>query len=216
MNPPCVGSGWRVINVAVTSPDSGNASSPSNTLPSSVVNSTFSRRAGRTVEARISDGASCGVNTNEAGSKVMQPSLRESAVAVRPARPAVGVPVPAFGQPCGLSKQVTVGPHHQMRDAGDDGGGATRADVLLFRLLGRHGPHHPVPSGALSRRAMPPRARSRSSSGVGSVHLLPPALPERVLDALRRGRLERGMLPFCLSHPVVDGETVMWGGCDSS
>ena len=72
------------------------------------------------------------------------------------------------------------------------------------------------PSGALSRRAIPARARSRSSSGVGSVHLLPPALPERVLDALRRGRLERGMLPFCPSHPVVDGETVMWSECDSS
>jgi len=60
------------------------------------------------------------------------------------------------------------------------------------------------PSGALSLLAIPARARSRSSSCAGSVHF-PPELPERVLDALRRGRLERGILPFCPSHTVADG-----------
>lgn len=60
------------------------------------------------------------------------------------------------------------------------------------------------PSGALSRRAMPLRALSRSSSGTGSDHL-PPLPPEREPDALRRGRLERGMIPFCPSHQVPGG-----------
>ena len=60
------------------------------------------------------------------------------------------------------------------------------------------------PSGALSRLAIPARARSRSSSGTGSVHLLP-ALPERAPEALRRGRLERGILPFCPREPEPGG-----------
>jgi hypothetical protein len=59
------------------------------------------------------------------------------------------------------------------------------------------------PSGALSRRANPARARSRSSSGAGPAPCFPPpeAFPAGPRpDFARRGRLERGMPPFCLSR----------------
>ena len=49
MNPPWVGSGWSVIRVAFTSPDSGSASSPTSRCPSLVRSSTFSRWAGLTL-----------------------------------------------------------------------------------------------------------------------------------------------------------------------
>lgn len=61
------------------------------------------------------------------------------------------------------------------------------------------------PSGALSLRAIPALARSRSSSGASSAHL-PAGLFERVLAALRRGRLERGMIPFCPSDRPPPGK----------
>ncbi|BAS17374.1 hypothetical protein AHiyo8_56770 [Arthrobacter sp. Hiyo8] len=67
--------GCRVIRVAEISPDSGSASSPTSNLPSSVRNSTFSRCAGKTVDALMSVADSGWLKTREAGSKLMLPSL---------------------------------------------------------------------------------------------------------------------------------------------
>jgi hypothetical protein len=51
--PPWVGSGCRQTRVATGSPDSGRASSPTSVSPSAVCSSISSRRAGRTLLARI-------------------------------------------------------------------------------------------------------------------------------------------------------------------
>ena len=71
------------------------------------------------------------------------------------------------------------------------------------------------PSGALSLRAMPDRARSKSSSGDSPVRF-----QLALAESVRRGRLERGMTPFCPSRQWraarEAAEEVKWSGCDSS
>ena len=172
MKPPCVGKGCRVIRVAVISPESGTASSPTSVWPSSVLISMFSRRAGSTVEARIAAASDGWLKTYDDGSKVMRTSLASGRALCpcrtpRPTRPSGRGPVSGNGSCatssswCASDGARTVPRQHRTdgrRPTPQDGrrrrygGGAARADVGFLGVAGRHGPDHPL----AVRGAFPP------------------------------------------------------------
>ena len=147
--PPAVGSGCRQTSVATGSRRGGRASSPTSSRPSAVCSTMFSRRAGRTVPARISTAAllsherSSLIGGQPPGTgRLLLPAPSPVAGQPRPARPAPPasiVPVPAFGQARSLGR-----PDHQVRRAWPDLLVAARAAVLLRRCGAWHLPHHPV------------------------------------------------------------------------
>ena len=77
-------------------------------------------------------------------------------------------------------------PHHQVGDAGDNSGGASRANVRLFRVSGGHRPDHPLPVG----RAFPPGARGRAPPPFGSLHAQAAGLALRTARDLYTRRAE--------------------------
>ena len=158
-------------------------------------------------------GADGWLKTYDAGSKVMLSSLASAPDTAHADRlpvaevargPAVGVPVPALREAGGGTEEMVLGPDHQVGHAGQHRRGAARADVGLLGAAGRDGADHPF-----AVRARSPGGRSRCGHVPGPVPVrdrLPlrlrrdAAFPDAALPGLaRRGRLERGMPPFCPS-----------------